>query len=94
MTKIKGRQHLRGGKLVLVEWNDAWSWNEAWTEMDEIPDAAAQCVTIGLFIKKTADQVILATAWGLDEQTGVIQYKTIWGLPIGMITEVHELEIA
>ena len=86
---MKGQKHLKLGNLVLVEWNDAWAHNEGWSQWDKQDLGYARCCTVGMVIRLDEEQVTLAATWGQHTGHETVEYNTLWGLPLGMITQVR-----
>jgi len=77
-------------KLVLVEWLDILSCDEAWMDLEEVEELEPLPVfTIGKMISDGKDVVIVASSWGKEADESFL--GNINCIPRGVIKSIREI---
>jgi hypothetical protein len=74
-TQTEGEEKM---KIVEIEWEDAGSNKEVWSDIDNYPEEPGLCTTIGYLIKKTEK------AYVLSQSSSDTQYGNVFVIPIRM----------
>jgi len=73
--------------LVLVEWEDAYSYQESWISVDEIGDEPMKTISVGILLEDAKpNHVVIAQSHNGDDD-----YDSVLCVPVAMVTRLAVL---
>lgn len=81
---------LRPGTPLRLLWWDARHVHHSWTSLSDIDHRPCKVQSVGLFVKATAAEIIIATDFGYADEDEV-QANAVSAIPRGCIRMIHQL---
>ena len=79
-------------RLVLVEWEDAYSSNPGWLDIDEAKQWGRKSVLVrnaGYLVERSKERIVLAARWDKDRDRPY--FGLMQRIPSGMVRRVWRL---